>query len=166
MWVNSVRKYAHVFRWVKMRRSPQWRSLYRNDWIYQPTSRGCFIKEKLSQVNCLFHVFPNTSAWLELVEQLIYFAARAISIALLIAFCIAFLRWAQTEWLLYWTRGKIESGNSSCGGKEWSFRNGCQQQRRQHRQQQLTGESVANCVYHPLKTLQSSRCSKSPWAAN
>lgn len=43
---------------MKMRRSLQWRSLYLNDWTYQPTSRGCFIKEKLSQVSCPLSHFP------------------------------------------------------------------------------------------------------------
>lgn len=39
-------------RCLKMKRSPQWRSLCQNDWTYQQTSSGCFIKEKLSQVDC------------------------------------------------------------------------------------------------------------------
>lgn len=71
----------------------------------------------------------------------------------LLLYYIAFHRWAQTEWLLYWAWSKTEPGYSSIRGEDI----GCRPQ------QQHTRKSVADSFHYSCKTLQPSRCLKSPW---
>lgn len=78
-----------------------------------------------------------------------------INYSLLVYYIIFFYRWTQTKWLLYWAWSKTEPGYPSIRGEDWSIR--CRPQ------QQDTRKSVADSFHCSCKTLQPSRCLKSPW---